>query len=80
MKTQISKWGNSLAIRIPKPIAVAAKLRTGDTLDLKVEGPGTVRIRKPKRKARLQDLVCCITPENRHGEADWGAPAGNELW
>jgi antitoxin component of MazEF toxin-antitoxin module len=34
MKTQLSKWGNSPALRIPKPVAEAAKLRVGDTLDL----------------------------------------------
>jgi antitoxin MazE len=80
MKTQLARWGNSLAVRIPKPVATAAKLKTGDDLELDVEGPGRVRIRKPKRKPTLKELVSRITPENRHSETDWGEPVGKELW
>ena len=80
MKTQLSKWGNSLALRIPKPVAEAAMLRDGDTLDLDVEGPGAVRMRKPASKATLEELVSRITDENRHGEAEWGEAIGNEVW
>jgi len=80
MKTQLARWGNSLAVRIPKPVAAAAKLKRGDDLELDVEGPGRVRIRKRKRKPTLEELVSRITPENRHAETDWGGPAGKELW
>src|SRR5580658_2628278 len=80
MKTQLARWGNSLAVRIPKPVAMAAKLKTGDDLELDVEGPGRVRIRKPKRKPTLEELVSRITPENRHSETEWGEPVGKELW
>jgi antitoxin MazE len=80
MKTQLARWGNSLAVRIPKPIATAAKLKTGDDLELDVEGPGRVRIRKSKRKPTLEELVSRITPENRHSETEWGEPVGKELW
>jgi antitoxin MazE len=69
-----------LAVRIPKPVAMAAKLKTGDDLELDVEGPGRVRIRKPKRKPTLEELVSRITPENRHSETEWGEPVGKELW
>jgi antitoxin MazE len=80
MKTQLSKWGNSLALRIPKPVAEAAKLCDGDTLDLDVEGPGAVRVRKPTVKPSLEQLVARITDENRHGEIEWGEAVGNEVW
>jgi antitoxin MazE len=80
LKTQLAKWGNSLAVRIPKPVADAANLRNGDALVLDVEAPGAVTIRKSKRAPTLKDLVLRITPENRHSEADWGDPAGKELW
>ena len=80
MKTQLARWGNSLAVRIPKPIATAAKLKTGDDLELDVEGPGRVRIRKSKPKPTLEELVSRITPENRHSETEWGEPVGKELW
>jgi antitoxin MazE len=80
MKTQLAKWGNSLAVRIPKPVADAANLRNGEALVLDVEAPGAVTIRKSKRAPTLKDLVLRITPENRHSETDWGDPAGKELW
>ncbi len=80
MKTQLAKWGNSLAVRIPKPIAIAARLKTGDDLDVAADGPGKVRIRKPRAKPTLEQLVSQITPENQHAESDWGEPVVKELW
>jgi antitoxin MazE len=80
MKTRLAKWGNSLAVRIPKPIADAAQLNAGDKLELDVEAPGALTIRKPKQKPSLPELVREITSENRHSESDWGRPEGNEIW
>jgi antitoxin MazE len=80
MKTQLAKWGNSLAVRIPKPVAEAAELKAGDDLEVDVDRNGGVRIRKPKFRPTLQELVRGITAENRHGETDWGKPAGKEAW
>jgi antitoxin MazE len=80
MKAQLSKWGHSLALRIPQLVAQAAKLRDGDTLELDVEGPGAVRMRRPTPKPTLEELVARITKENRHRETDCGEAIGNEPW
>lgn len=80
MKTRLAKWGNSVAVRIPKPVADAAKLRSGDELEVALDQPGVVSIRKPKHELTLKDLVRAISPENLHAEIDWGKPAGKELW
>lgn len=80
MKAQLKKWGNSLAVRIPKPVAEAAKLCQGDRLEFKVPGPGAIQIRSAKSKPTLAQLIRGINPENRHAETDWGQPVGNELW
>lgn len=80
MKTQLAKWGNSMAVRIPKAIAEAARLRLGDQLEMAVEDSGTLRIRKKKGKQKLSQLIRGINAANLHGETDWGAPAGKELW
>jgi antitoxin MazE len=80
VKTQLAKWGNSMAVRIPKAIVEAAGLRPGDHLEMAVEGSGTLRIRKKKAKQKVSQLVRRITPDNLHHETDWGAPAGKELW
>ena len=80
MKAQLAKWGNSLAVRNPKTVAETAKLRKGDRLEFAVSRPGVVEIRSLKRKPTLTQLVKGITPANRHGETDWGAPRGSEVW
>jgi len=69
-----------MAVRIPKNVAEAAKLRLGDNLELSIEGSGTVRIRKKKGTSRLRDLIREITAANLHTETDGGAPEGEELW
>jgi len=80
MKTQLSRWGNSLAVRIPKHVAIAAKLKAGDAVDLEVEGPGAVKLQKPEKRPTLKELIEGITPENVHGETSWEEPRGNEVW
>jgi antitoxin MazE len=78
MKTQVAKWGNSLAIRIPKSVASGAKLKEGDDLDLDVEGPGAVKLRRSAKKFTLKDLVDSISADHVHDETDWAEPRGNE--
>ncbi len=67
-------------MRIPKPVAEAAKMRQGDRLEFEVTGPGTIRIRTEESRPTLAQLLRGITSENRHQETDWGNPVGNELW
>ena len=80
MKAQIKRWGNSLAVRIPKPIAGSAKLRDGDEVDVKATGPGSLKLVASRKKPSLSELVRRITAKNRHGETDWGSPRGGEAW
>jgi len=80
METKIKKWGNSLAVRLPK--------RTVDFLDLK-EGSSVgfdynknqIIIKPTKEKEyTLDDLLAKVTPENIHKEVDFGKPVGKEIW
>ena len=80
METQLRKWGNSLAVRIPKALADKVALREGDRLDLLVTEDGAVTLRPVRGQLQLADLLADITPENRPAEADWGGPAGGESW
>jgi antitoxin MazE len=80
MKTQIAKWGNSMAVRIPKTVADAANLRPGDYVEMTAEGLGVVRLRKKKGKESLKDLIREISPANVHTETDWTGPEGKERW
>jgi antitoxin MazE len=76
--TTVQKWGNSLAIRIPKDVAERVAINQGSELELNVVN-GREIILVPKRKApTLEELLAKITPENRHTEIDFGIE-GNEL-
>ncbi len=78
--TQLAKWGNSLALRIPKAIADSAGLRKGDPVSLRVSEEGGIVVSPGRRRYRLAALVSRITAKNRPEETDWGKPVGREMW
>jgi antitoxin MazE len=78
MKTQMVKWGNSLAVRIPKPVVAEAKLKEGDSLEISA-ADGRVELRRATRIPTLAQLVSQITPENRYTEISVGAEVGREV-
>jgi antitoxin MazE len=81
MQTKVQKWGNSLAIRIPKTIAKETKLTDGKQVELVLEKENLVikPVRK-KKKYALTDLLAAITDENCHAETDFGNSVGKEIW
>lgn len=79
-RAQMSRWGNSLAIRIPRHVAEEAGFREGNIVLLNVVAEGEVAIKAAERPATLAELVAKITPENLHGEEQWNVPVGAEAW
>jgi antitoxin MazE len=79
-ETTVSKWGNSLAVRIPQEIAKQAHIGEGDSLALALESDGSIVLRSTRRRYQLSELVEQITSKNRHQETDWGRPVGRESW
>lgn len=79
-ETTVSKWGNSLAVRIPLAIAKQASLGEGDSVALALDSDGGIVLRPTRRRYELSELVARITPKNRHRETDWGQPQGEESW
>ena len=79
-ESTISKWGNSLAVRIPLAIAKQASLGEGDCVSLTLNPDGGIILLPTRRKYELSDLVSRITPRNRHRQTDWGPPQGEESW
>jgi antitoxin MazE len=77
--TQIAKWGNSLALRLPKSVALEAQVDEGDTVNVTVRN-GAIVVRPNRPTYSLEQLVARITPRNRHKESDWGTPVGDEVW
>ncbi|CAN5663687.1 AbrB/MazE/SpoVT family DNA-binding domain-containing protein [soil metagenome] len=81
MKSKIQKWGNSLAIRIPKPFAVQTEIEQNSIIELSViDGKIVVEPEKKKPKYTLEELLDGVTEENLHGEIDFGKPIGKEIW
>ena len=79
-ETTVSKWGNSLAVRIPRAVAKESRLSEGDCLALNLDRDGSIVLRSARRRYELAELVSRITPKNRHRETDWGPPQGKESW
>jgi antitoxin MazE len=75
-ETTVSKWGNSLAVRIPRPIAKQARLNEGDCLALALGRDGSIILRASRRRHELSELVSKITRKNRHPETDGGQTQG----
>ena len=78
MQARMLKWGNSLAVRIPKPIADDAHLQLGDPLEIAVAADGAVEMHRVGEVPTLAQLVAQITPENRYEEISLGVDIGRE--
>ena len=79
MQAQVLKWGNSLAVRIPKPVAEDAHFEVGDALEIAVSADGTVQLHRVDAMPTLAQMVSQITPENRYSEVSAGAEVGREI-
>ncbi|HEY7354220.1 MAG TPA: AbrB/MazE/SpoVT family DNA-binding domain-containing protein [Terriglobales bacterium] len=76
--SQIVKWGNSLAVRIPKPVAQQSGFAEGDNIVIEADG-GEIKLRRREGVPSLKELISRITPENRHGETLSGPEVGKEI-
>lgn len=80
MHVRVQKWGNSLAVRIPKPLAEDAKVKEGTVLNLAVSEGKVIATPIKKKKQSLKQLLANVTRKNLHAEVDSGPPAGREIW
>ncbi len=80
MSVTLHKWGNSVGLRIPKPLLEQLGLGEGAEVDVKVEGDRLVIERHRPTRLTLQDVLKGFTPDNQPGEVDWGPPVGKEVW
>jgi len=78
MDATVKKWGNSLAIRLPRAFAEQLGLADGTAVDLSLTEGGLLLT--PARPApRLDDLLAGVTRRNLHGEVDTGRAVGREV-
>lgn len=80
MKAQIQKWGNSLALRIPKSFAVESKVAQGSLVEVSLEQGKIVIAPITELDFTLDDLLAKVTKRNLHEEVDTGSALGKEAW
>ncbi|MGA7109383.1 MAG: AbrB/MazE/SpoVT family DNA-binding domain-containing protein [Terracidiphilus sp.] len=78
MRAQVLKWGNSLAVRIPKPVAEDVRFQAGDALEITVED-GILQLHRVSKVPTLAQMVAQITPDNRYAEVSPGSEIGKEV-
>ncbi len=78
MTVSIKRWGNSLALRIPKDIAQTLHIENESTLELSIKDGALVI--EPQKSTLLESLVSRIDADNIHTEIDTGKAVGNEEW
>lgn len=80
MKTRVQKWGNSLALRIPKSFATEVGIQRDTAVEVSLSEGKLLVTPIAKSKPTLQQLLAKVTKENLHHEIDSGVAVGDENW
>ncbi len=76
----VQKWGNSLGLRLPRPLAAQLGLHAGSAVELAIEDGRLTVTPRARPRMTLEELLEGIPPASRIAEVDWGAPVGREEW
>lgn len=79
MRVAVRKWGNSLALRIPKAFADGARIESGSEVELSLE-EGRLVVTPLSPAETLASLLAQVTDDNRHAEVVTGPAVGEEVW
>jgi antitoxin MazE len=80
MRTRVQKWGNSLALRIPKAMAIEAQIAQNSAVEVSVVDGKLVVAAVTDSQVALEQLLAGVTDENLHAEFDFGEAVGAEAW
>jgi antitoxin MazE len=80
MRTRVQKWGNSLALRIPKPFAAEVGLEPDSPVDVSVAKGKLIVEPGAEPPLTLKQLLSKVNRRNLHREVDSGPAVGNEVW
>lgn len=80
MIATVQKWGNSLGVRIPKPLAQDASLKEGVAVEMIVQNGRLVMQARKAPQYQLSALLKTIKRNNLHQEVNTGNPIGKEAW
>jgi antitoxin MazE len=77
MQVQVTRWGNSLGLRIPKHVAARIGLHEGSRVEVEAEGDRLV-VSPARPRYVLADLLKDVTPDAMREAFDWGPDLGRE--
>lgn len=80
MSVTLHRWGNSVGLRVPKPMLEQLGLAEGSQVDVKVEAGRLVIEPARRRRMTMAELLEGFTQDKPPGEVDWGEAAGREVW
>ena len=80
MITKVQRWGNSLAVRIPKSFAEEVGLMDGSPVEMRLVDGGLLVEPASTRPLSLEELLDGVTDSNLHAEVDTGPAQGSEAW
>ena len=80
MQTKIQKWGNSLALRIPKPFAQEIGLDQNSVVEVSLTEGNLVLTPVVAPQYTLEELLAQVTEANLHSEVETGSAMGKEVW
>ncbi|MCF6178618.1 MAG: AbrB/MazE/SpoVT family DNA-binding domain-containing protein [Geopsychrobacter sp.] len=81
MLAKVQKWGNSLALRIPKALAEEIGVQRESPVNISVRDHAIViELARKTAKYDLNQMLNGVTPENQQSEVKTGDPAGKEIW
>lgn len=80
METTIQKWGNSLAVRLPREVTKRMAMQEGSAVEVREGTAGIVIRHAPQAGVSLKELVAMIRHGHTHTETVWGGMRGQEVW
>ncbi len=80
MRTKVARWGNSLALRLPKHLTTTYHISEGSHVEIVEEAQGLLVKPLSGRKFQLDDLLKGISKNNLHTEIESAGPQGKEIW
>ena len=80
MQTKIKKWGNSLALRIPKLLALDANLKLNNFVEISIDKGSIIITPISEKEYSLEKLLKGVSKNNLHGEFNIVSPVGKEIW
>lgn len=80
MKSRVQRWGNSLALRIPRAFATELGLADESPVEMiLVDGKLVISAAEPP-ELTLSELLARVTDENLHDEIATDPAVGKEVW